>query len=66
MQRDIFVIFAGIRIAEDIGNLLLMCRAQQEGGIVEGMLRQKCQRLRINFEDFLTIKLGDGNVIAAE
>jgi hypothetical protein len=51
LQRDVFVIFAGIRIAEDIGNLLLMRRAQQEGGIVEGMLRQKGQRLRINFED---------------
>ncbi|MNL76165.1 hypothetical protein D3C87_2020870 [compost metagenome] len=64
MQRDVFVVFAGLRIAQDIGNLLLMRRAQHKGGIVESVLRQQRQRLRIDFEDLLSLKFRDGNVVA--
>ena len=33
----------------DIRHLLLMRRAKHKGGVVESMLRQKGQRLRVNF-----------------
>ncbi|MNS78425.1 hypothetical protein D3C72_1120410 [compost metagenome] len=49
LQRDVFVVFAGLRIAQDIGNLLLMRRTQHKGGIVEGVLREQGQRLGVNF-----------------
>ena len=41
--------FAGFRIVKDIRHLLLMRRAKHKGGVVESMLRQKGQRLRVNF-----------------
>ncbi|MNY26396.1 hypothetical protein D3C86_1602430 [compost metagenome] len=49
LQRDVFVVFAGLRIGQDIGNLLLMRRTQHKGGIVEGVLREQGQRLGVNF-----------------
>ena len=49
LQRDVFIVFAGFRIVKDIRHLLLMRRAKHKGGVVESMLRQKGQRLRVNF-----------------
>ncbi len=49
LQGDVFVVFAGFRVVQDIRHLLLMRRAKHKGGVVEGMLRQKGQRLRVNF-----------------
>lgn len=38
--------------------------AEHKGGIVESVLRQQRQRLRIHLEDLLSFKLRDGDVIA--
>jgi hypothetical protein len=40
--------------------------AQHKGGIVEGLLRQQGQRLRLHFQDFLAVKFGDGDVLFAQ
>ncbi|VFS43651.1 Uncharacterised protein [Enterobacter cancerogenus] len=57
LQRNVFIVFAGLRIAQDIGNLLLMRGAKHKRGIVKRLLRQQGQRLRIHFEDRLAFKL---------
>ncbi len=64
LQRDVFIVLTGFRVVQDIGNLLLMRRTEHKGRIVEGLLRQQRQRLRVNFEDLLPFKLRDRNVIA--
>ena len=40
LQRNILIVFAGFRIMEYGGDLLLVFRAKHEGGIVEGLLGQ--------------------------
>ncbi len=65
LQRDVFIVFAGFRIVKDIRHLLLMRRAKHKGGVVESMLRQKGQRLRVNFSTSAG-EFGDGDVITAE
>ena len=40
LQRDILIVFAGLRVAENIGHLLLMRRTKHKRGVVEGVLRQ--------------------------
>ncbi len=64
LQRDIFVVFAGFRVAQNIRHLLLMRRAQHKRGVVEGVAGQQGQRLRLDFQDFLAFKFGNGDVIA--
>ena len=46
------------------GNLLLVRWAEHKRGVVESVLRQQRQRLRIHLEDLLSFKLRDGDVIA--
>jgi hypothetical protein len=41
-----------------------MRRAEHKRGVVESVLRQQRQRLRIHFEDLLSFKFSDGDVIA--
>ncbi|BFO11814.1 hypothetical protein GGER_43240 [Serratia rubidaea] len=65
MQRNVLIVFTGFRVGKDIGNLLLVRRAQHKGCVVEGVLGEEGQGFRRNFQDFLPFKFGDGNVVAA-
>ncbi|MNE96021.1 hypothetical protein D3C80_1941780 [compost metagenome] len=40
LQRHVFIVFAGLRIAQDIGDLLLVRRAKHKRGIMKRLLRQ--------------------------
>ncbi len=40
--------------------------AQHKGGVVEGLLSEQGQRLRLYFQDLLAVKFGDGDVLFAE
>ena len=64
LQGNVLIVLAGFRVAQDISNLLLMPRTEHKGSIMEGLLRQQRQPLRVNFEDLLPFKLRDSNVIA--
>ncbi|KEP72093.1 hypothetical protein HR12_28665 [Microbacterium sp. SUBG005] len=64
LQGNVLIVLTGFRVAQDISNLLLMRRTEHKGSIMEGLLRQQRQRLRVNFEDLLPFKLRDRNVIA--
>ena len=64
LQGNVFIVLAGFRVAQNIGHLLLMRRTEHKRGVVECVLRQQRQRLRIHLEDLLSFKLGDGDVIA--
>ncbi|MNH34402.1 hypothetical protein D3C79_949970 [compost metagenome] len=65
MQRNVLVVLTGIGVVEDIRHLLLVRRAQHERGVVESVLGEQGQGLRVNLEDFLAGKFADGNVITA-
>ena len=43
-----------------------MRRTQHKSGIVEGLLRQQSQGLRFDFQDFLPLELGNGDVLFGE
>ena len=47
-------------------DLFLMIHPQHKCRIVEGLLRQQSEGLRIDFEDLLAFELGHGNVILAQ
>ena len=64
LQGNVLVVFAGFRVAQNIGHLLLVRWAEHKRGVVESVLRQQRQRLRIHLEDLLSFKLRDGDVIA--
>lgn len=66
MQSNVFVVFAGFRVAKNIGNLLLVSGAEHERGIVEGLLGQKGQRGWLDLQDVLTFKLCDRDKVAAQ
>ena len=66
LQGDVFVVFTGFRVVKDIGDLLLVRRAQHEGSIVKSVLCQKGQRLRFNLQDFLAGEFGDRDVVTTE
>ncbi|MCS5807487.1 hypothetical protein LNO89_02865 [Klebsiella pneumoniae subsp. pneumoniae] len=48
-QGDIFIVIAGFRVEQNRGDLLLMGDAQHKGGVVEGLLSEQGQRLRLYF-----------------
>ncbi|SAC80206.1 Uncharacterised protein [Enterobacter cloacae] len=64
LQGNVLIVFAGFRVTQNIGHLLLMGRTEHKRGVVESVLRQQRQRLRIHLEDLLSFKLRDGDVIA--
>ena len=64
LQGNVFIVLAGFRVAQNIGYLLLMRRTEHKRGVVESVLRQQRQRLRIHLKDLLTFKLRNGDVIA--
>ena len=66
LQGDVLIVLAGFRVVKNGGNLLLMRRTQHKGGIVEGLLRQQRQGLRLDFQDFLPLELGNGDVLFGE
>lgn len=66
LQRHVLVVFAGIRVGQNSGYLLLVRLTQHKGGVVEGLLRQQGECLRLNFQYLLPLKLGNRNMLAAE
>ena len=66
LQRHVFIVVAGFRVEKDLRDLFLMIHPQHKCRIVEGLLRQQSEGLRIDFEDLLAFELGHGNVILAQ
>ena len=63
MQGNVLIVLAGFRIVKNGGNLLLVGRTQHKCGVVERLLCQQRQRLWLDFQHFLTVELGNGNVL---
>ncbi|MNI74790.1 hypothetical protein D3C73_1308970 [compost metagenome] len=66
MQRHVLIVFAGFWIVKNGGDLLLVFRAEHEGGIVEGLLGQERQCFWFYLEDCLAFKLADADVIGCQ
>ena len=63
MQGNVLIVLAGFRIVKNGGNLLLMRRTQHKRGVVESLLRQQGQGFRLHFQHFLTVELGNGDML---
>lgn len=51
---------------ENGGDLLLVFSAEQERGVVEGLLCQQRQGLRLNLQYGLSFKLANADVVGSE
>ena len=63
LQGNVLIVLAGFRVAQNSRNLLLVRGAQHKCRVVEGLLCQQGQRLWLDFQHFLTVELGNGNVL---
>ena len=63
LQGNVLIVLAGFRIVKNGGNLLLMRRTQHKRGVVESLLRQQGQGLWLDFQHFLTVELGNGDML---
>ena len=66
LQRHVLIVIAGFRVEKDLRDLFLVGNAQHKRRIVEGLLCQKGEGLRVYFEDLLAFKFGHGHVLFAQ
>ena len=65
-QGHVFVVVGGVRIAQDLSNLPVVRRPQQEVDITERNVRQQRQSLRIHPQDGFPFEFADGHIFARE
>ena len=65
-QSNVLVVFRGLRILEDLGDLFVMSAAQQEVGVVEALLGQHRECFGLNLDDLMALEFTFGHVILGE
>ena len=65
-QSHVFVIVGSLRIAQDLGDLLVVCRPQKDVHIPESGVRKHSQSLRSHLKDRMPLELAKGHALARQ